>query len=103
MSKKKGNIIGEMVFNCAIILFILCFVLIDRNDLSCSNFNVQSWLVVVIGYYLLDLMMTAVSYHLLLKTSKESMCVFVVRFFFSWFIVGWLIYGNVKYYKVIGN
>ena len=98
LDKKRSSTIGEMVFNWIIIIFIAVFVILDR-DYICIYFNVNLWLTVVMGYYLFDLILNLFAYNLLIKHKKESLMMFLIRFLFSFFIVGWMIYGNFKYYK----
>lgn len=59
----------------------------------------QHWLIVVMGDYLVDIILLMVQYDFLKKHHRESLLLIGVRFLLSCFLVSWLIYGNVFYYR----
>ena len=95
--RKKSNTVGEMVFDGFLVFIVLIWLLIEKN--SVCMFNAQLWLTVFIGYYTFDFVLVLTYYHLLLKNRRDNLPMIIIRFFCSFFIVGWLIYGNVKFYN----
>ena len=89
---------GEVIFNSFIIILVVVWVLIQKNE-TCPTFNFQRWLTVFVGYYGFDLVWIFMAYHSLLKYRRESLYIMGIRFLFSFFIVGWLVYGNIWFYK----
>lgn len=88
---------GEMLFNFLVFLVVSIFLMVDRDE-KCDQ-NIQTWLIVITGYYVGDFIVLLGQFNYLKKMRRENFYVTISRFFFSCFLVGWLIYGNVMYFK----
>lgn len=57
------------------------------------------WLGVFAGGYLSENIVIMYQFHWLKKTRKENLLLMGVRYLNLVFIAGWLVYGNVLYFK----
>mmetsp|Transcript_43250 Transcript_43250/g.31588 ORF Transcript_43250/g.31588 Transcript_43250/m.31588 type:complete len:99 (-) Transcript_43250:465-761(-) len=85
-----------------LVYFIVTIFLIAEHKTTCymNNTTINVWLFVASGSYLTDFILLLAQYHHIKKTRKESVIVILIRFFFSCFLVSWLIFGNVLYFSV---
>lgn len=86
-----------MAYTLIIVTSIAIFVIINRNE-SC-DIPAKIWLATMMGGYLADFILQMSQLHYLKKHRKESLMIMALRFLVLSFIVGWLIYGNILYYK----
>lgn len=91
-----------MIYASLIAFLVALFLIIDRKEICFMNggsMQIKTWLIVIVGNYLLDFMFLLAQYHSIRKTRKENLLIVFVRFLLSCFLVSWLIYGNVLYFR----
>lgn len=92
-----------MIYTFIITITVIIFLLVNKDNSICG-YPLSSWLTVHAGIYLTDFILLMYHYHYLKLHQKESIIILITRFVSDTFLVSWLIYGNVLYYKnELGN
>lgn len=97
--KLMKNLVGEMTYAVIFIIAIIAVVLVNKKSDLEQDDLARKWLAVTLGYYIGEFILQMCQYHFLKKNMRENLLVMGLRFLGMLFLFGWLIYGNVIYYK----
>ena len=80
-----------------ILIFVACAN--GFNGPECKAAPFQMWVIVEMCYYVLSVVLGIIFFQYLKRVRRESLCYIAMNIFLGAVHRGWLIYGNVIYFK----